>query len=176
MNKMIIGNFHVISGELVVSDPCYSLESGFQGDIKNAERGTWEASIYTIHDGHGGIACLEAKCVTQPGDVLSLCAEEYKIAVDSAQAGIFDRKYYQDADVVPVGVAVGWGRRWLGACCEKTEKSPFAGVIPFGAVSESGNGDGFYQCICFTNEAGLVARVAVIFRDNENIMKTLLGQ
>jgi hypothetical protein len=32
-------------------------------------------------------------------------------------------------------------------CCDRTLHKDQAGVIPFGAVSSSGGGDGYYKCL-----------------------------
>ena len=78
--------------------------------------------------------------------------EHDNIGVDSGQAGFFDADYFKDEKVVSKKAKreikrldfVEPNEQWYGMSCAKTLSTAGWGVIPFGAVSQTGFGDGVY--------------------------------
>ena len=161
-----IGQFEVKSGKIKVSDPCYDKADGFLGaTIPNAKKGTWNAFVVNVDKGSWGnrvghlIACQgdnqidknDSRWEKNPGE----------IAVDSGQAGIYDEKWFKDDSVV-VGLKrlseeiICEDKPWYSFNCDRTI-GRHGGVIPYGAVSSSGFGDGGYDCYTITIKGKVVA-------------------
>lgn len=137
-----LGTFQVKSGEMMVSDPCYSRDTWCQGILKNVKNGEWVAyvekgqtdwgnrcwSVYVVHSDYP-----QTNHFTQ--------RVEFEVGVDSGQAGFFDNaKYHGGED--------RYGEDgWYDICCKATLDSKLgANVIDGGVVSSSGFGDGSYHC------------------------------
>jgi hypothetical protein len=96
---------------------------------------------------------------------------KFEVGVDSGQAGIFDVDHYKDDSVFgnkkpkfERSTLDESGNKWYAFCCDATLYTKYtAGVIPYGAVSSSGFGDGGYPCIYWTDESGEIVKVAIGF-------------
>jgi hypothetical protein len=101
------------------------------------------------------------------------CVIDKGIAVDSGQAGIFDEKYYKNDEVVK-GVERFYDQiicgddLWYSICCDRTLSKNSYGVIPYGAVSSSGYGDGFYEAIAGYDIDNNVVSIELIFIEDED--------
>lgn len=75
------------------------------------------------------------------------------IGVDSGQAGFFDLEHFKEEGIVPEELKKSINKlgfiepneQWYGMSCVKTLSTAGWGIIPFGAVSRSGYGDGAYS-------------------------------
>jgi hypothetical protein len=177
-----LGEFEVISGELVVSDPCYKnddpkrdMELGLLANLSNVRKGTWNAVIEQSneHDWGMRVASLVAFHSDFPGGFqvgYSAISEEkiFECGVDSGQLGIFDREHYRD-DAIGVPGEICPDEPWYSMCCTTTLGKPNqAGVIPFGVVSSSGFGDGCYKCHVIYNDGdGEVVQVKIDFIEED---------
>jgi hypothetical protein len=92
------------------------------------------------------------------------------IGVDYGQVGVFDTKYFRRDEVVPKEYR--WKKKplepenpWYSLCCDQTLDSVEAGVIPFGAVSSSGFGDGVYEWDLLRDRNGEAVAIRVVFVD-----------
>lgn len=163
--KEVLGTFEVVSGNLVVSDPCYEEDLDI---LKKAKKGTWEAIVVKkIEFGlYRVVSGIVAKHVDASDPIM---LEETKPArfgvhVDSGQAGIFDAAHYQDDSVIEsFDPRFSFENPWYNKCCELTCSLHAAGILPYGAVSSSGNGDGTYQCRYRRNESGEIDYVRIEF-------------
>ena len=169
-----LGTFQVESGKLFVVDPCYPEQESeiakLGAVVANAKKGAWTLAISMVDTGDGGPRCAELHARHE--SVGSTAGVKWRrreglIGVDSGQAGIFDGKYYHAKSVVPKDHV--WKEKmidpddaWYSLCCERTLGSSQAGVIPFGAVSSSGFGDGAYEWDS-VEEGGEVVAVRVLF-------------
>ncbi len=83
-----------------------------------------------------------------------------KAAGDQAEADALQKKL----DVKLAGLPAGFGDNpWYTACCNLTLSSVGAGVIPYGAVSSSGLGDGSYNAFACYNGKGEGVMACVLF-------------
>jgi len=162
INTEKIGKFKVTSGEVIVSDPCYDKPHGntkypINGKLK-AKNGTWRAKVVVSDEGNWGdrVAYLVCNHVDHPlkHDSSDLIKVDFQVCVDSGQAGVFDAANFKD-DASAEGLeryydkpAICVDEPWYSICCDRTlnDDGPGAGVIPQGAVSSSGYGDGSYEC------------------------------
>jgi len=158
-----VGKFKVVSGEIIVSDPCYDKPE--EMNIKNlsgrlkAKNGEWRAKVVTSDEGDWGqrVAYLICNHIDHPikHDSQGLVGVDFEVAVDSGQAGVFDSSNFKD-DASVGGLkryykedAICEDEPWYSICCDRTlnDDGPGAGVIPHGAVSSTGYGDGGYECL-----------------------------
>ena len=159
--KIEIGTFQIVSGVIMLSDPCYPLGTWCQGELSNTQCGAWRASVVRFDDGESGnrVAALGAfhEGLTE-FDSLKMWY--------SGQAGIFDRRFYRSSQVIAESVINGLtGDDWYDLCCQLTMKHEIeAGMLPYGVVSSSGYGDGGYKGIVFRNEIGMVAGIIIDYR------------
>lgn len=177
---MNVGQFEIISGKVMVSDPCYERGTWCQASVENVKNGTWHASIERrmIHFDkpeydHERIAALYAVQAAHADKVMELVWEDVDadIGVDSGQAGIFDwASYRNDADYPVVENRLHFnlnetGNRFYATCCDATDKG--ADVIFQGVVSTSGFGDGGYTLYVAKDEEGMVIGMNIVFIDEE---------
>ena len=173
---MVTDQFLVESGTLIVSDPCYEKDGELQAVIDNVFNGPWEMETICSDEGTFGnrVSVLIATAVG------SVCREkdwkhvDADIPVDSGQAGIFDLKYFKDDNVVRhiellnKDEVICEEEPWYSLCCDRTLGEEKAGVVPFGAVSSSGYGDGCYSCFICKNKDGKVIGVKIVFIEDED--------
>jgi hypothetical protein len=173
-----VGTFEVESGQLVVSDPCYSYRgpdwpnADLQSVLGNVRNGTWrtvkKTSIF-FDEPVGRV--VSVKCFLQGvGDGLLNPARaelfNNNLAVDSGQMSIVDSICYPSF----VGKDHGeWGDADSGYyqayLCHEDKG---AGVIQGGAVCSSGFGDGGYSGYLYRDAEGKVVGVEVVFITEEN--------
>ena len=158
-------SFEVVSGELMISDPCYSEGTWCQGTVK-ARNGKWSPNVSVVDVDGWGHRVVELTACHE--DFLQEESDRYlndgkpakwevlriEVGVDSGQAGIFDRKYFRDDKVAKdayrltekdiCGGDKEKGGEWYSLCCDRTLSFYSWGIIPYGVVSSSGYGDGGY--------------------------------
>ncbi len=174
---IVIGSFEVVSGKLMVSDPCYKRGTRLHGTIDNVKNGKWRATIVS-EPGSRYIASLLVEHTSIAGEVYSMWSTQtdFNVGVDSGQAGFFDDAHYKNDSDVSEYQWVNADRKiceddpWYSMCCDATcYHENNARVIPFGAVSMSGYGDGLYHCHYYKNEQGEVVAAEITFiREEED--------
>lgn len=171
-----LGTFAVESGNLIVSDPCYqppkaTAKNTINGLLSNAKLGTWKAEVSKIDAGEWGRRCAELRVHHQ--DHPSAAADQWLtatfiIGVDAGQAGVFDQRVYGNDATIPkdffaMEQPLVPETMWYSMCCQHTLSELSAGVVPGGAVSSSGYGDGAYECFYRVNNAAEVVGVTIVF-------------
>lgn len=178
-----LGSFELTGSILRVSDPCYEKDTWCCGVVSNCMAGAWDAAVSYLDEGVFGIhvAILAAKH-SKTVRSFSLCNgvwadDEYihyrsgwevcdfSVGVDSGQAGFFDDAHYQDDHVFDnfPEAEHDFLNVWYNHCCDLTLGEQQAGVIPFGAVSSSGYGDGCYTALRHINTDGKTDCVVLFF-------------
>lgn len=165
MAKKSIGAFEVSSGTVIVSDPCYKLPvKSYQGELENVKKGTWNASV-TINEGRCGE--LIATHSESPKRLVRWKRAPFEVGVDSGQAGIFDKSVYDNEETVTEEPKFTFSRpdyKWYCMCCDRTLYTDIrAGVVPGGAVSQSGYGDGGYDCYTIKDRDGEIIAIKIVF-------------
>lgn len=164
MSTKVLGTFQVTSGKVYVSDPCYEPDFAKKNILANVKNGTWSAKV-EIHDPSGRCAKLlvcHEQFKSAPKKFYKKCG--FDVDVDSGQAGIFDVSVYQNDETVEGRVSFMPEEPWYSRCCEITMGSG-AGVIPGGAVSNSGFGDGTYKAYRAMDETGEIIAIYINFGD-----------
>ena len=107
--------------------------------LSNVRKGVWNVYITKNHSSIGSQPLLEYNCT-----------EMDSIGVDTGQVGIYDLAYYRDDNIVrgyPSASSItssDRGEHWYKVNSYMTGREPRTGVIPHGAISSSGYGDGVY--------------------------------
>lgn len=171
-----LGSFEVVSGKLVISDPCYDRGIWCAGTLENVRNGEWnaKADYVEVEDWGRRVAKLTAWHQDCPSDAsLTRRGTLFEVGVDSGQAGIFDDRYYQDGTILPLPktyTAEDVRAVWYSHCCEITLARLQAGVLPYGVVSSSGFGDGGYDCVQYLTDSGEVVKVEIEFITEEELI------
>ena len=133
-----IGAFQVVSGELVVADPAtepHEIEDSLI--VRDARRGRWHATVtkakFHWFDDRVVSLCVQSESYLR-NDPAEWQEAESKVGVDTARAGVFDLTCYPDGD------------EGIANC-----------VIPHGAISNSGFGDGIYSVFTKSQDGEVVA-------------------
>jgi Protein of unknown function (DUF4241) len=175
-----LGQFEVKSGKIIIIDPAYNNE---EVGCLPAAKGLWTAQVVkaAISSGWGNdnrCALLFAYLSSAPVEYDDAVWQplEYGTGVDSGQAGIFDTQHYRDESVVtqPVENPLTGESIWYDLCRAHTLGNMKAGVIPFGVVSSSGWGDGYYPAFGVYQNEELVA-VAIHFQVAFTLMPAMSG-
>lgn len=162
--------FKIVSGKMIVTDPCYTIPTWCQGIIQNVKNGIWTADV-DIDDQTGRVAAIycynnEAyiQNVNLASQVFAAPKMPFVVGVDSGQAGFFDLDHYRKDDSIgdsPLAKFISVdedGDKFYSACCACTcndnDRTIQFGTIPYGAVSSSGWGDGSYNCHGLTDISG----------------------
>ena len=182
-----LGTFELTTPVMRVSDPCYEKDTWCAGEVDNCRPGTWEAATMKLDQGLWGvrnasIAVRFSESSTTFEDIFESWEDgrveakmdgwdicPFEVGVDSGQAGFFDDAKYHDNSIFDGRPAPkhNFGDRWYNECCDMTLTPVGAGIIPFGAVTSSGYGDGGYSAYKHTNAEGIVDAMLIIFIDDD---------
>jgi len=164
--------FEIQTGKVYVSDPCYEVGTWCQLHLEKVRTGTWQMDME--HDDHEVVSALVCRHIDCRYPLFGELAGE--IGVDSGQAGVFDSQYYK-SNKVAQGIELTSedspivdedsdeyedGGAWYNLCCDKTLGDECGGVIPFGALSSSGYGDGGYN-VWVAKENDEIVGIKIIF-------------
>ena len=164
-----IGNF-VIENGIIISDPCYKFKEKY--DIQahfndnDVMKGNWKT--FSDKDEYAELICIH-ESISKSEENWNFIDKQ--VAVDSGQMGVFDTKHFKDDNIV--GNTKLWnmipiikpGDKWYSMCCAKStdmENNNFSGVIPFGAVSKAGYGDGLYSFATIKKD-GKICGIRIVF-------------
>lgn len=171
-NPKLVGTFTVECGKLIVTDPCYQVdeEEDLQIIFSNVKNGKWSASIsYTPEEEVESLFVYYGE--KKSSGKWHAC--EKQIGVDSAQAGIFDLKTFGRDDAIHFEVKnvydieIEVGLKYFVACSDMVASDAQGGIVPGGAISMSGYGDGIYEVKVKYNISKEVIGVMIDFGDEE---------
>jgi hypothetical protein len=172
-----LGTFEVETGNVVISDPWYDAPDSAQeelsvnGLLENVRTGTWTAEVVRVDAGPNmGVRCAELRAFHNghaDRDHNTWKSQEFLVGVDSGLAGIFDRKHFGNDTSIPADYKwradpIRRDKLWYSLCCDQTNSEFGGGVIPGGAVSLSGFGDGGYTCSVVEDE-GQIAAIKIVY-------------
>lgn len=171
-----IGSFDLTQPIMRVSDPCYEKDVWCSLTLPNCKTGTWVAAVaYVDSDSWGRrVAALTVRHADGPSSMrfmdtgrlpsrpnrpmydIKMFNEE--AGVDSGQCGFFDDKFFGDDDVCKnMTLIADYGNPWYNMCCDATSDGNKCGIVPYGAVSCSGVGDGGYPLFYIEKDGRVVA-------------------
>lgn len=85
-----------LNSKIMVSDPCYGLNTWCQGIVENVLPGTYDCFVEYSDEGDWGtrVSAIEVRNAYYDGP-RDFYPEDFEVGVDSGQAGIFDYEYYE---------------------------------------------------------------------------------
>lgn len=84
-----------LGNKVMVSDPCYGLDTWCQGVLENVLPGTYNCKVEYSDEGVFGKRVAAIEVVNENCDgIIVFEPEDFEVGVDSGQAGIFDYEYY----------------------------------------------------------------------------------
>ncbi|MGO4789007.1 DUF4241 domain-containing protein [Paenibacillus sp. 2KB_20] len=164
-----LGHFEVNSGQLVVADPCYELDTNIiiMGVLEAVLNGTWVGEVEKVEIPDWGEANAKLTAyhhsAAEQGAFLEWIKCPFVAGVDSGQAGIFDIRKYRIPDADSTSDSSDTDTEWYYACCDITGSGEEAGVLDGGVVSRTGMGDGAYGVYKAVNEQEQVVGVKIVF-------------
>ena len=159
MKIIKLGSLNISEDKIVVADPSYDYGDSGTVLLKKVLSGKYLASVTNADS-----------LITS----LKICHSDYKnsdlnferyrfIAVDSGQAGFFDKDYF----VKNQGGTFGDLNSFYGLACSITMSPKQAGTIhKKGVVSSSGFGDGCYNLFVAKNSANKIVSAFIEFISN----------
>ncbi|EFU42707.1 hypothetical protein PVOR_07640 [Paenibacillus vortex V453] len=164
-----LGDFEVNSGQLVVADPCYELDTNIiiMGVLEGVLNGTWVGEVEKVEipdwgEANAKLTAYHHSAVEQ-GAFLEWIKCPFVAGVDSGQAGIFDIQKYRIPDADSTSGSSDTDTEWYYACCDITESGEEAGVLDGGVVSRTDMGDGAYGVYKAVNGQEQVVGVKIVF-------------
>lgn len=170
-----LGFFVQTSDSILICDPSAPKDDPNLTRLSLPEQGVWQTSVQIIEPDKGGVqgeplaSFLLAKSSTCPFTFQQMLEQAFlwpkiqNVFTDSGVMGVFDAKYYQDPTPFGIPPIAGAENRWTKTCAELVLGFPNASVIPHGAVSCSGAGEGLYDAYYLRNTAGKIIAIAVDF-------------
>ena len=80
--------------KVMVSDPCYGLNTWCQGVLENILPGNYECKVEYKDEGDWGIRVSAIEVTHEDYAYETFESQDFEVGVDSGQAGIFDYDYY----------------------------------------------------------------------------------
>lgn len=163
-----IGTFS-LGTKVMVSDPCYKLNTWCQGVLENVKSGIWDAYLKMIDTGMWGVRVAELIAVnsehSRKHPIIIDGHQEFEVGVDSGCAGIFDYEYYckchTDEDVNEDWYEKQIIYQFFPGDESTWQKSVF--TESNGVVSNSGYGDGGYDCYVARNDEGEIVGIRIVY-------------
>lgn len=110
-----------LGNKVMVSDPCYGLNTWCQGVLENVLPGTYNCKVEYSDEGSLGVRVAAIEATHQDCGIYRFEIADFEVGVDSGQAGIFDYEYYakyhtdsKDRDHVD--------DEWYDMVCNKTSE------------------------------------------------------
>lgn len=120
--------FIALNDKVMVSDPCYGMNTWCQGVVDNVLKGNYKCTVETSDEGEFGnrVSAIQVMHEDYVKKSLEYSKENFEVGVDSGQAGIFDYEYYKrhhsdDSEIEHVD------NNWYWKVCEltaTTKKNP----------------------------------------------------
>jgi hypothetical protein len=179
-----------LSENVMVSDPCYSLDTWCQSKLSNVLPGLYNVEVEKSDEGDwgtrvSGITILH-ESITDDG--ISLEWEDHSgVGVDSGQCGIFCMTSYRN-DEIAEGITTpplekpfeipftDGGDKWYDKMCNFTLGEEQFGMYDTGVVSSSGIGDGMYPMEVMMDKEKVVGiRITYLGESDEDILGDCCG-
>ena len=156
-----------LGNKVMVSDPCYGLNTWCQGVLENVLPGIYDCEVEYSDEGDWGVRVSAIEVVHEDCGIYRFEMADFAVGVDSGQAGIFDYEYYAqhhtDCTERP-----HVDDDWYDRVCDITLAKESAGTIDeLGLVSSSGYGDGGYACYIARERNGYIVAIRIEYITEE---------
>lgn len=165
-----------LGSKVVVSDPCYKLGTWCAGVLENVLPGEYNCDI-CIEDGGNWGNRVSHLYVIHKNYNIRLCEineeQEFEVGVDSGTAGVFDYDYYAKYHTTENTDDNWYEHRICNAFYPGFDSSTWNKYVlthDKGFVSQSGYGDGGYNCYVKRNDDGQIIAIMIeyiSFKDDE---------
>ncbi len=153
-----------LGNKVMVSDPCYGLNTWCQGVLENVLPGTYDCEVEYSEKGAWGVRVAAIEITHENCGAYGFEIADFEVGVDSGQAGIFDYEYY-----AKYHTADSCDDDWYDRVCNVTLSEESAGTIDgLGFVSSSGYGDGGYDCWVARNRDGYIVAIRIEYITEED--------
>lgn len=144
-----------LSENVMVSDPCYSLDTWCQTKLNIVLPGKYNVEVDKSDEGGWGVRVSSITVIHEDYDDTDDWEQHSECGVDSGQCGVFCMTSYRN-DEVSEGITTPPldrpfvlpyredGDKWYDKMCQFTLGKESWGVYDTGVVSSSGIGDGLY--------------------------------
>jgi len=168
-----LGMFVQSSDTLVVGDPSVPKDEDSLCTIPKVERGMWSAAVLDVarcsSPEEQKVSFLLAKSMSCSYSFQQILEQvffwktvPFRVVAMNGVVGLFDLKSYQDPTVFGhAPLTKDAGDIWAKACVNATYDYPYAGILPHGVISCSGEGEGAYDVYYLCNSSGSVVAVVV---------------
>lgn len=167
-----IGAFKIHSGELVIGDPFFALNTGHLQKIKQVEGGDW--NFYASYQDRLVAKILVIHEAWESRNAKLRIVDTGAIKVESGQLGVFDKEMYRNDNQFPTDYHPAGGRakgteaeKFYGACLERVLSGDAAGVLAFGCNCVAGHGNGKYTAEIYHAD-GMAVAVSVVFMEDDD--------
>lgn len=153
-----------LKNKVVVSDPCYELDTWCAGTLNNVLPGEYICDIAKKHNKWGNrVSHLYAIHSDYNNIKLNDIneAQDFEVGVDSGIAGIFDYDYYA---LNHLGKSDYWYKQHICNAFYPNWRYEGIDIIHThnkGVASNSGFGDGSYTCFVKRNEEGQIIAIMI---------------
>lgn len=145
-----------LSSSVYVTDPCYATKDWCCNRLDGLKPGKWLASVRK--DPFRPVGTITVRHENYPKCEIDEETDAF-VCVDSGQAGFFDAEYFEKNQP---------SEEWYKRVCAITldrDHNCSGTVDGRGAVSESGDGDGEYDCLAAYNSKGEIVGLTIFFLD-----------
>jgi hypothetical protein len=145
-----------------VSDPCYGTKVWCAGTIDNVKEGLYNVEVEMSDEGMWGnrVKSLTVVHSDYKGFLFFNESARFEVGVDSGQAGIYDEDYYNQYHTEK-----DCNDEWYSDICDLT--CPAGTKDGKCAVSNSGYGDGGYNCYMLVDDDNQVVAISIVFIEDE---------
>lgn len=156
-----------LGNKVMVSDPCYGLNTWCQGVLENVLPGIYDCTVEYSDEGDWGVRVAAIEVIHENAGVYRFEMADFEVGVDSGQAGIFDYEYYTKYHT-DCNEYSHVDDDWYDRVCDITLAKESAGTIDeLGLVSSSGYGDGGYGCWVARNRDGYIVAIRIEYITEE---------
>lgn len=157
-----------LGNKVMVSDPCYGLNTWCQGVLENVLPGIYNCEVEYSDEGDWGIRVAAIEVTHENCGAYMFDIADFEVGVDSGQAGIFDYEYYAMFHT-DCNEREHVDDAWYDTVCDITLARESAGTIDDrGFVSSSGYGDGSYDCWIARNKDGYIVAIRIEYITEED--------
>ena len=120
--NIIEKGFITLNDKVMVSDPCYGLNTWCQGVLENVLPGKYVCKVGFVDEGEWGTRVADIRVEHIDSEIIDYdCLEEFEVGVDSGTAGIFDYEYYAKYHT-DISEKEHVNEYWYNVCCDKTNE------------------------------------------------------
>lgn len=167
-----LGVFVQSCDTIIIGDPSVPKDNDGLCVLQNVDLGLWSSAVYEValpnFPNEQRVALLLSKSQRCPYTFQQMVEQMFfwkkvpnGILTGNGAIGLFDTRYYQDPTSLGIPPVEAGCQRWIQHCIDVTLDYPYAGVLPHGIISSSGEGEGAYDAYYLRDSDGKVVGVVL---------------